>query len=107
MNSIAIDRQQLLPWLALLLAVAVIGALLFVIARALVSARQHARRNEQLEQASDFCTRVLDGAAFGLAAVDEHGRFVLANRHFAAIVGYAIEELIGQPYAILLAPESA
>ncbi|HEX4645408.1 MAG TPA: PAS domain S-box protein [Verrucomicrobiae bacterium] len=61
---------------------------------------------EKLELAHQFRNKVMESAVFGLGALDLEGKFTLANEHFAKIMGYAPEELLGKPYSLLLSPEN-
>jgi PAS domain S-box-containing protein len=67
---------------------------------------QLAGARKKMEEAQHFRDRVMESAVFGLGALDLQGRFTLANQHFADLTGYQVEELLGQPYSMLLSPEN-
>ena len=60
------------------------------------------RRNEvevALKSANDFRERVMESATNAIYTIDLEGRFSSANRRTGEVTGYAIEELIGMPWA--------
>lgn len=58
------------------------------------------------EQAHEFRDKVMESAVFGLGVLDVKGNFTLVNQHFADIMGYRIEEMIGLSYVQLVSPEN-
>ncbi|HKY01980.1 MAG TPA: ATP-binding protein, partial [Burkholderiales bacterium] len=59
----------------------------------------------KLEQAHEFRNRVMESAAFGFSVLNEEGEFSMVNQHFADMTGYTMEQMIGQPYSMLLSAE--
>lgn len=63
--------------------------------------KQKNELNEALHQANAFREKVMDSAVFVVIALDLEGRFTLANQRMSELTGYAIEDLIGQPFTML------
>ena len=63
------------------------------------------RAEEALQRANEFRDKVLESAIMGVGALNMEGKFTLVNQRLAEIFGYAIEEILGQPFSILLPPE--
>ncbi|MBC8002788.1 MAG: CHASE3 domain-containing protein [Opitutaceae bacterium] len=58
------------------------------------------------EQAHEFRDKVMESAVFGFGALDLKGNFTMVNQHFADIMGYRIEEMIGLSYVQLVSPQN-
>jgi two-component system, cell cycle sensor histidine kinase and response regulator CckA len=67
----------------------------------------HERKQTEdaLREAHAFRERVIDSAVFGVGALDMEGRFTLVNRRMAEIFGYPAEEVLGQPFSLVLPEE--
>ena len=63
-------------------------------------------RDHTLRIAEEFFAAVRDHAQFGVCLTDHEGRFFYANRRYLDLYGYQEEELLGQPFTIVL-PEDA
>ena len=66
-----------------------------------------ARQRDELAAERDFVNSLLDTAQVAILTLDAQLRIVRANSFASAISGAAREELGGQPFLQLLAPESA
>ncbi|MEW6613083.1 MAG: diguanylate cyclase domain-containing protein [Pseudomonadota bacterium] len=86
-------------------ALAVDNALLYRQAREAENALRDSER--ALRRAYAFREQVMESARHSIFALDLEGRFVLLNRAGAAIAGYAVEELLGRPFAALFSPAAA
>lgn len=64
--------------------------------------REHARRDERLRDAS----AIIDLAPLAVTTLDGAGRILSLNRGAERLFGYAQNEVVGESYAVLLAPES-
>ena len=49
---------------------------------------------------------ILDTATDGIVVMDDRGRLLALNRSGEALLGYEQNEVLGQPFTVLLAPES-
>ena len=58
------------------------------------------------EQAHEFRDKVMESAVFGCGALDVKGNFTMVNQHFADIMGYRVEEMIGLSYVQLVSMEN-
>jgi PAS domain S-box-containing protein len=67
--------------------------------------REEARR--ELRQSEQRFRAIFEDAAVGIIEVDDEGRIVAANGRFAAMLGYARDELLGRTIHELTAPEDA
>ena len=61
---------------------------------------------KRAEQAHEFRDRIMENAVFGFGALDLKGNFTRVNQHFADIMGYRVEEMIGLSYVQLLSAEN-
>ena len=61
---------------------------------------------KRAEQAHEFRDRIMENAVFGFGAMDLMGNFTRVNQHFADIMGYRVEEMIGLSYVQLLSAEN-
>jgi PAS domain S-box-containing protein len=57
----------------------------------------------RIERARRFLHNIIDTSGDGLLVTDNDGTIVLANKCYAAMLGYAVEELIGRPVYEMLA----
>ncbi len=76
------------------------------ITRAVHEADEHFRRKraeEALERLRKRNVLILDSASEGIAGFDNDMRFVFINRAGLHILGYAIKEIINQPFDIIIA----
>ena len=58
------------------------------------------------EERTNELTSILDTATDGVIVLDGHGRILSVNRSAEALFGYDQNEIAGEPFTILLAPES-
>ncbi len=58
------------------------------------------------EERTSELTSILDTATDGVIVLDGHGRILSVNRSAEALFGYDQNEIAGEPFTILLAPES-
>lgn len=65
------------------------------------------KAEEALTQLSHQYELILESAGEGICGIDQHGRFSFVNSAAAGMLGYAVDELIGQPSdMICLDPET-
>ncbi|RKZ39539.1 MAG: hypothetical protein DRQ49_11185 [Gammaproteobacteria bacterium] len=53
-----------------------------------------------------FLTSLFDVAKLGICVTDDQGRFLQVNQAFTALYGYRTQELIGQPFTMILPPSA-
>lgn len=58
------------------------------------------------EERTNELTSILDTATDGVIVLDGHGRILSVNRSAEALFGYDQNEIVGEPFTVLLAPES-
>jgi len=66
------------------------------------SVNAHLRREQYLRHANE---RIMAFSRDILCSIDDQGRFISVNPATEAILGYGPDELVGQPYDLLLPPE--
>jgi len=59
--------------------------------------RDRKRAEEVLRQLSHRYETILEAAAEGICGIDRQGRFAFVNRAAAAMLGYGVDELVGNP----------
>jgi PAS domain S-box-containing protein len=62
------------------------------------------RAEEKLRESEDYYRTILETATDGISLTDAGGIFTYVNPAYAEMLGYAPQELIGQPYLPLLHP---
>ena len=98
--------RMVLFWAVQIVAVGIISALRSASARAERSAAQ-AEAREQALRASEMQFRgLLDAAPDAMIIVDRTGRIVLTNRQATVLLGYDMDEMVGQPIEMLV-PDGA
>jgi len=60
---------------------------------------------KQAEQALLEANTAVELAMEGISRLDDAGRYVLVNQHYAALLGYRPEELVGQPWELTVHPD--
>ncbi len=78
-------------------AVRMIGAMLDI------SARVEAER--KLRESEERYSRIVNTASEGIWAMDENHRTTFVNHGLVAMLGYSVEEMMGQPVEIFMFPE--
>jgi PAS domain S-box-containing protein len=56
------------------------------------------RFDEELHKSEERFRRIITTVREGIAQMDEHRAIVFANQHFAEMLGYRIDEVIGRPF---------
>lgn len=59
-----------------------------------------------LNASSSLLTSIFDVSSVGICITDKNGNFVNINREYCKIYGYEKEELIGQPFTVVVPPEN-
>jgi two-component system, cell cycle sensor histidine kinase and response regulator CckA len=68
-----------------------------------VTDRMHVE--QQLRSSQTFVSSLLQAVPCGISVNDEQGKYVQVNDYYCGLYGYSREELIGQPYGIVVPPE--
>jgi len=71
--------------------------LMWVNARLQQEVRDRTQAEEVLRQLSSRYELILETAGAGICGIDRSGRFTFVNRSAAGMLGYEVDELIGQP----------
>jgi diguanylate cyclase (GGDEF)-like protein/PAS domain S-box-containing protein len=80
-----------------------LGAGAFLTLR-LLPIRSLYRTERSLLNTNQFLKGVMESTTNAIAVVNPEGRIVHANKRASSITGYRTEELVGQPYSILISP---
>ncbi|HEY6008886.1 MAG TPA: PAS domain S-box protein, partial [Geobacteraceae bacterium] len=64
-----------------------------------------AHKEQQLADKNRLLASILDTASVGICAFDPEGRHVLVNQAYCQLSGYAEDELLGQPFTLVLPVE--
>jgi len=97
------DQVRFLEALAPQLAAAMANARLFHRAQSEIAERIQAERS--MRELSEFNRGIVNNMAEGIVLEDPDATFVFVNPAAAAMLGYAPEELLGQPVASIIAPD--
>ena len=81
--------------------------LLEILAASAASAIENARLYENAEQIRRFNEQILRAMSDGILVYDEEGLVTFANAKSIALLGYALDDLIGQPWHAFLEPVDA
>ncbi len=63
------------------------------------------RRNMVLQEAQEDYRALVENARDGIFTIDQGGRFTFLNKKALEMVGYAKEELLGNNFVVIVAPE--
>lgn len=60
---------------------------------------------QELRAATEFREKIMNNVSNGIYLIDMEGRFVMVNRRFCSMTGYAESELLGQRFEVLFPNE--
>lgn len=76
----------------------------FAVVVTLVDISERKQVEVSLREKVSFFSSLFEGVKVGLAVTDDLGRFVFVNHGYCQMYGYRAEELLGQPFTMLLSP---
>jgi PAS domain S-box-containing protein len=66
---------------------------------------ENARLYQETDRLRAFNENIVQSMAEGVVVEDAEGRITFVNRRTAGLLGYEVDELIGQPWTVIAAPE--
>ena len=66
---------------------------------------QYQQAQNEIKRVREFTHSIAQTMIEGVAAEDAEGRFIFVNRAAAAMLGYAVEELLGRRWALIIPPD--
>jgi diguanylate cyclase (GGDEF)-like protein/PAS domain S-box-containing protein len=76
----------------------------FAVVVTLTDISERKQAEESLREKAALLSSLFDVVKVGIAVTDEDGRFMLLNPAYCKMYGYRLEELLGQPFTMLLPP---